>query len=67
MRPVARVDTRGGDRHKGPAKRGIRVEDNLWDAVKARTEADGYETLNEAVVDLLEWYVDRPAHERKVR
>lgn len=64
---MARVDTRGGDRHKGPPKRGIRVEDELWDAVKARVDADGYDTLNEAVVDVLQWYVDRPAGERRLR
>lgn len=46
-----------GDRHQGPKVRGVRVEDELWEAVKARAENDGYETVNKAVVELLEAYV----------
>jgi hypothetical protein len=66
MLDMARVDSRGGDRHKGPKARAVRVEDELWDGVKARAQADGYETLNEAIVSLLEWYVARPRTEKRL-
>lgn len=40
---------------KGPKVRGVRVEDELWEAVKAKASDNG-KTANEAVVELLEAY-----------
>ena len=70
MPGVARVDDRKGDRHKPgtPKVRGIRgVDDELWEAVRARADADGYESTSEALVDLLAWYVSRPKSKKKLR
>lgn len=70
---VARTDTRnrahggdGGDRHKGHRARAIRISDELWESVKNRADTDGYETLNEAMVSLLEWYVARPKSQKRL-
>lgn len=42
---------------KGPKVRGVRVEDELWEAVKAKAGDNG-KTANEAIVELLEAYVE---------
>lgn len=57
----ARKDARGGDRHKGPKVRAVRVEDDLWASVKERASTDGL-TVGEAVVVALQAYVDRESN-----
>lgn len=44
----------------------MRVPDELWDAVTQRAEADGYDTLNEAILDMLEWHVARPKTQKRL-
>lgn len=66
--PPAKKDTRGGDRHKDRVPlRAVRVEQEVWDAFKLRVDQDGYETITEAMTDLLTWYAERPTSQRRVR
>ncbi len=50
---------------KGTAIRTVRIDDELWSAVKARADLEGYENPSAVIRELLQAWVDRPGTRRK--
>ncbi|HSX68443.1 hypothetical protein [Nocardioides sp.] len=63
MTRMATGDKRGGDRHKGPPQRKVRIEDDLWNEAQQvygvpERPGPGDRTMTRLIEDLLTLYVD---------